>query len=355
MKEDIKKAAEEQIEYASQRIDSYIVEYNIEILALKMEQGEYIVPDYQREFTWEEKRKSRFIESLIMGLPIPYIFFWENDDGRLEIVDGSQRLRTIHEFIYKGLKLQDLEVISNLNGYGYEDLFESRQRKIKNRSIRGIVLNNNTSQDARLDMFDRINTGSKNANPAEIRRGVLQGPFMDLVTELSAIPQFEELAPLTKAKKKLRLHEELVTRIFAYGDGLDDYRDNPSEFLFNYSKAMNKKFEEGEKNAEDYRKRFLAIIDFVDEVFPFGFKKSAKATTTYNSRFEAIALGVDKFISKYPEDSKNSREKFHVDEWVSSDDFTKKTGSDGANAIKRLKDRIDYVYSRLVSDVSSSI
>lgn len=352
MEEDIKEAIENQIEEASSRIDSYIVEYNIEILALKMEQEEYLVPEYQREFTWEIKRKSRFIESLIMGLPIPFIFFWENNDGKLEIVDGSQRLRTIHEFIYKNLKLQDLEVLSKLNGYGYEDLFESRRRKIKNRSIRGIVLENNTSQNARFDMFDRINTGSKNANPAEIRRGVLQGPFMKLVAELSNNLEFQKLAPLGEKKKKLRQHEELVTRIFAYGDGLNEYRDNPSEFLFNYSERMNKYFEKDERKIEDYRKRFFDIIYFVEKVFPFGFRKSEKATTTYNSRFEAIALGVDKFISEYPEESRVFLEKFHVDEWVSSDDFTKITGSDGANAIKRLRDRIDYVYSRLVSDVS---
>jgi hypothetical protein len=98
-------AAERQIVEESKRIDFYITEYSVELLAAKMQNGEYVVPAYQREFTWEHERKSRFIESIVMGLPIPFIFFWEMPDGRLEIVDGSQRLRTIQEFLSNDLQL----------------------------------------------------------------------------------------------------------------------------------------------------------------------------------------------------------------------------------------------------------
>ena len=78
--------AEAQIVEQSKRIDFFLTEYSVEILAQKVRDGEYVVPAYQREFTWEDRRKSRFIESLIMGLPIPFIFFWEMPDGKLEIV-----------------------------------------------------------------------------------------------------------------------------------------------------------------------------------------------------------------------------------------------------------------------------
>ena len=67
----------------------YITEYSVEILANKVRSGDYVVPAYQRAFTWEPQRKSKFIESLIMGLPIPFLFFWEMSSGQLEIVDGS--------------------------------------------------------------------------------------------------------------------------------------------------------------------------------------------------------------------------------------------------------------------------
>ena len=87
--------AEEQIVELSKRIDFYLTEYSVELLAGKMSKGEFVVPPYQRAYTWEEDRKSRFIESLLLGLPIPFLFFWEMPSGKLEIVDGSQRLRAI--------------------------------------------------------------------------------------------------------------------------------------------------------------------------------------------------------------------------------------------------------------------
>ena len=89
-------AAETQIVEQSKRIEFYLTEYSVELLAAKMRSGDFEIPAYQREDTWEPTRKSRFIESLLMGLPIPFLFFWESPTtGKLEIVDGSQRLRTI--------------------------------------------------------------------------------------------------------------------------------------------------------------------------------------------------------------------------------------------------------------------
>lgn len=161
-----------------------------------MKGGEFVVPAYQREFTWEPHRKSRFIESVLMGLPIPFLFFWEMPDGKLEVVDGSQRLRTIEEWIHGDLQLGDLEELPSLSNSKFSDLLVSRQRKIKNRSIRGIVLNEKADEQARFDMFERINTGSKAANKAEVRRGALGGPFLNLVIELAKLPRFAKLAPV---------------------------------------------------------------------------------------------------------------------------------------------------------------
>jgi hypothetical protein len=76
-----------------------VTDYTIEFLAQKVRDEEYYVPEYQRELTWNTENQSRFIESLLMGLPIPFLFLWQAEDGRLEIVDGSQRLRTIVRFM----------------------------------------------------------------------------------------------------------------------------------------------------------------------------------------------------------------------------------------------------------------
>ena len=91
-------AAEAQIVEQSKRIEFYLTEYSVEFLAAKMRNGDFHIPDYQRADTWEPERKSRFVESLLMGLPIPFLFFWESPGtGVLEIVDVSQRLRTIEQ------------------------------------------------------------------------------------------------------------------------------------------------------------------------------------------------------------------------------------------------------------------
>ncbi len=189
-------AAEVQIVEQSKRIEFFITEYSVELLASKMRNGEFVVPDYQREDTWEPYRKSRFIESLLMGLPIPFLIFWERPNGRLEIVDGSQRLRTIEQFVLGDLVIGELEELTELEGLRFRDLPESRQRKIKNRSIRGIVLNEHADEQARFDIFERINTGSKVANKAGVRRGALVGPFQHLVEELARDSKFVGLAPL---------------------------------------------------------------------------------------------------------------------------------------------------------------
>jgi hypothetical protein len=340
--------AEAQIVEQSKRIDFFLTEYSVEILAQKVRDGEYVVPAYQREFTWEDRRKSRFIESLVMGLPIPFIFFWEMPDGKLEIVDGSQRLRTIEEFIYGGLQLGDLDPLTHLSGFRFRDLPESRQRKIKNRSVRGIVLNEHADEAARLDMFERINTGSKNANNAEIRRGALAGPFLDVVMELADLPLLAELAPMPAKAKKERGYEELVTRFFAYGDGLETYRDRPSDFLFAYSKKMNVAFAADAQLADVYSARFNRVIEFVARTFPIGFRKTEKGTATPRARFEAIAVGVDRALAKCPELADASAEEVGVPSWIHGAEFQEITSADGANAIARLNGRIDFVKNKLV-------
>lgn len=88
-----------------------VTDYTVEFLAGKVREEEYYVPEYQRELTWNDDAQSRFIESLLMGLPIPFLFLWQAEDGRLEIVDGSQRLRTIVRFMDDGFALRNLKLL----------------------------------------------------------------------------------------------------------------------------------------------------------------------------------------------------------------------------------------------------
>lgn len=347
--DEMRNAAEAQIVEQTRRIDFYLTEYSVEILASKMRAGEYEVPAYQREFTWENERKSRFIESIIMGLPIPFLFFWERPDtGRLEIVDGSQRLRTIEQFIHSGFRLGELEGLPLLSGFRFEDLPESRQRKIRNRSIRGIILNELADEQARFDMFERINTGSKIANKAEVRRGVLAGPFMSMVIGLASEAPFVEMTPMSPKQVKEREREELVTRFFAYGDGLDGYRDRPAEFLFDYTKALNVRFAEDDALEAAYRDRFHATMDEVARIFPYGFRRNGTGKATPRTRFEALALGTYLAMQDRPAMTQQAIDPLP---WLEGDEFTGVIGADGANAIARLRLRMSYVKDRLVEAV----
>jgi hypothetical protein len=344
-KEDVA-AAEEEIQRCSKRIEYYITEFSVEILAQKTRDKEYVVPDYQREFTWEDRRKWRFIESVIMGLPIPFLFFWEDPvSGKLEIVDGSQRLRTLEEFIHNELELKELDKLSRLEGFLFSDLPESRQRKIKNRSIRGIVLSEHADAEARLDLFDRINTGSKVANKAEVRRGALAGPYMSLIIELSADLMFERLAPVSEKQLKEREREELVARFFAYSDGLDEYQDDVSGFIFNHVEKMNARLKKEPGLAGKYRSRFVQTMEFIDRTFPYGFKKAPKGNVTPRARFEAIAIGSSLALRKRPKLRVSADA---VQSILDDHEFQQNIRSDGANVRKKLEGRLYFVRDRLL-------
>ena len=137
----------------------------------KTEQSKYFsslwIPEYQRDFTWDEQRQSRFIESVLLGLPIPLIFVAENENSVWEIVDGSQRIRTLNAFMNNQLELQNLEKLNTLNGFKFEDLDPSRQGKFKDLPIRMIVLTEEATDDVKKDMFERINRGSDLLKPME--------------------------------------------------------------------------------------------------------------------------------------------------------------------------------------------
>jgi hypothetical protein len=288
-----------------------------------------------------------------MGLPIPFLFFWEMPDGKLEVVDGTQRLKTLEQWIYGGLQLGELEELPALSNSTFADLLDSRQRKVKNRSIRGIILNEKADEQARFDMFERINTGSKAANKAEVRRGALGGPFIDLVIELAKNAQFAKIAPVPQKALDEREREELVTRFFAYGDGLKGYKDRPAIFLFDYTRRANARFQQNPQLIADYRSRFAEMVKFIEQNSPNGFRKANNSTTTPRVRFEALAVGSYLAIQEKPDLAVNGPA-VAVTEWVDSEAFSNVTTSDGANVVSKLRKRINFVRERLLENAGSA-
>ena len=346
-------AGEAAISRLEMAIKYLVTEYTVEFLAEKVRQDEYYVPPYQRELVWPDDKQSRFIESLLMGLPIPFLFLWQANDGRLEIVDGSQRLRTIVRFLDGELKLQKLVQLPELNGFYVGDLERSRQRKISARSIRGIVLDNLVDEATRTEMFNRINTGGTHLNEAEIRRGSLPGPFMELVVECSTDARFVAATPIAAKQVSEREREELVVRFFTYLEkftlengvmDLPGWRDRPRDYIWAFVREANERAVNDPGYLPRLRAEFDAMLAEVDRLFPHGFRKSAAGKQIPRVRFEAIAVGTALALRRLGHLAVGPAD---VAGWADGADFAAVTTSDAANVKSKLLARVRFVYERL--------
>jgi hypothetical protein len=337
-------AIENLIREKQKTVDYDIKEFTIEILVQKyltgLEEGnnDIFIPDYQRAFVWEPLKQSKFIESIILGIPIPYIFSADMIDGRLEIIDGSQRLRTLARFINSEFALQKLEVLEKCNGLYFKDFSISRQKKIKNTSLRMIVLSDKSDEDARFMLFERINTGSNLLNDMEKRRGIFQGKFLSFLSECANLNSFKNVTSFTTLALKRREPEELILRFFTFSDRYKEFTGkNLNIFLNNYLIDKNKSF-----NKVLLKRRFNEMCKFVDEYFPNGFLISKNFNSTPKLRFEAISVGVYLALKEKP----NLKVK-NVD-WVQSSEFEDKISGGSTNSYERLRGRIEYVKEKLL-------
>lgn len=165
-------AAEEQLESEKQKTDYDTREFTIEELVQRYDQARIYLPQYKKEFLWDEYQQSRLIESIILGLPIPPISVAEIPEiYRLEIIDGGQRIRTLAAFLTNELCLKGLITLENLNDFSFKDLSAFRQRKFKNTPVRTIVFSK-TTEAVRHDIFDRLNTYHLPLHPMEKRKNL---------------------------------------------------------------------------------------------------------------------------------------------------------------------------------------
>lgn len=334
---------EDQIREKQQTVDYDIKEYPVEVLVNKYtenastDENEIFIPAYQRSFVWEDVRQSKFIESLLLGLPIPYIFTAENPDGRLEVVDGSQRIRTLQNFLSNNLTLSNLELLAKCNGLKFKDFPISRQRKINNTSLRMIVLSEKSDEDARYMLFERINSGSVLLEAMEKRKGSFKGPFTDFIYECSKNPLFIELTSFTPSTLKRGEPQELILRYFAYSENLDEYNGYVNQFLDNFNKRMNDGFDKQKLALE-----FESMLKFVKANFPNGFLKAKNHTSTPRVRFEAISVGVTLALRV------NTNPKTNVGAWINSEEFASQVTGSSTNTPVRLKARINYVKERIL-------
>jgi hypothetical protein len=346
-----REAAEAQISKHHKIIDYDTREYPVEVIVQKYSErledddNDLFVPDYQRDHVWKPRDQSKFIESVLMGLPIPYLFVADvkGKEGRMEIVDGSQRIRTLAKFMSNGLELADLKVLTELNGFRYKDLPPARRRRFGRHTLRMIELREGIDEDVRRDIFARINTGGMKLKDMEVRWGASDSLFLQFIRKCAAQPIFRKLAPLNDDAIKRHEDQEFALRFFASFNGYQKFSRSVVGFMNEYLESQ-KGFDttkEGELQAEWDR-----MLAFVQDHFENGFSKKQGHSRTPRVRFEAIAVGSALALRIKPDLIPNSMA------WVESDEFRQLMRSDASNSRPKLVARIHFVRDHLLAAAS---
>lgn len=248
------------------------IDYNLESLSQLIDKRTIdLAPKYQRRFRWDEKRKSKLIESFLMNVPIPPIFLNEDDFGEYSVIDGKQRLSSISEFLSGKLSLCDLVIFKDLNGLNFFDLPREFQNSLKIRAtIRAIIILRQSDKDIKYEVFQRLNTGGVRLNAQEIRNSAFPGKLNDRIIALSEGKVFHKMLGIkSKTKSKSRLYQEmkdveLVLRFLSLKDNWLNYSGGLKKILDSYMDE-NKNMEEGQVDL--LANEFLETIEKVEIIF----------------------------------------------------------------------------------------
>lgn len=334
-----KEAADREIREKQSEVKFDIRDFTVEHIISSFEKELFFVPDYQRQAIWTPDKKARFIESVILGLPIPMMFLAQVADGRLEIVDGVQRITTLSAFKGDRFRLKGLERLKALDGFKFSDIPLPQQRKMLARALRIVVLDETTTDPTRQDIFNRVNTSGDRARPAEIRRGAYQGSLMKFLNQRADDPVFRKICPISSSLAKRREPLELVMRFFALSERYLLFRHDVAKFLDEFIVDHQEAFDEPR-----YLEEFDRTMRWVRDHIPTGFAKSSSAKTTPRVRFEAIAIGVNLALRINPQ---LRAKKIN---WLNSAAFEKHVTTHASNSGPRMRGRIEFVRDSVLAE-----
>lgn len=320
-------------------------EYPVEVIINKYNKDQIFVPAYQREFVWNTKQRSKFIESVFLGVPImPFLVSISGEDAELEIIDGSQRIRTLVSYSKDKFKLIGLEKLTALNGTIYSDLKSNRKNKFLLRDFRFHVVTDKATTAIRADIFNRVNTSFNKLSSSETRKGAYQGEFYQFVIAQSKNDMFRQVCPIPDKKAERGEYEELVLRFFAYSESYLKFKHDVAPFLDDYVKEKNKGFDINlmTKNLND-------VINFIINNFPPPYiARRGRDNATPRVRFEAISVGVHLALQINP------NLKIENLDWLESKEFKIYTTSDASNNQGKLKVRIEFVRDCLLGTMNKN-
>lgn len=327
-----------------------------ELLNLHRDHEIVIRPEYQRLFRWSNEQRSRLIESIIMGLPIPPIFLIENEGGVLELIDGLQRTSSVLQFLdhtaidQPELTLQGCDFLKGLNGKTFNTIEPVLKLKIKRTPIRATIINKSGDAFVKYELFKRLNTGGSLLSAQEIRNcssRMVEGgtAFYELIQNLSTNSDFiSATSRLPDTMIEQRANEELVLRFFALTNARDGFKGNIEEWLDGYMESI--LFHESVFDTATMEALFTQTFQLINEKF------GDQAFTRFNSHGEATGRLAPAYfeavcaafvaeatqLSAIPADVLLERLKVAFE----SADFKSATGP-GANTIPKLHQRIAVV------------
>ncbi|CAH9052212.1 hypothetical protein PSECIP111951_00570 [Pseudoalteromonas holothuriae] len=233
--EKIKEMIAEEISAARQTIktDDYSMSIG-ELINLYRDNEITLDPAFQRLFRWEDDQKTKLIESILIGIPIPEIFVAQKADGTWHVVDGVQRLSTIFQLTgvlrnSEPLMLTLCKYIPSFEGRTWDELPTSTQREFKKSKIKVNIILTENSDEAQYELFQRLNTGGTELSAQEVRNCLMlmiKPVFYDKVNELKSYPNFLEcIKPLKSHYLEKEYHMELILRMWIGFDGNTNFND----------------------------------------------------------------------------------------------------------------------------------
>jgi uncharacterized protein with ParB-like and HNH nuclease domain len=297
------------------------------------ERNEIIInPDFQRLFRWDNERQTRFIESLLLGIPIPPIFVAEisqgDDSGKWELVDGLQRISTVLSFFGKLRNLPEKNnwvlseggLVKALDSYSFNSLPLKYQLNIRRAVCRIEIIKWNSKIDMRYELFKRINSSGELITDQELRNCIFRPQstsFNKFLKDLAEIPSFKELTSPTEKQIEQLYLQELVLRFFALYEiaksdrpAKDKIKENISSYMTSYMQEVIK--DEG-FDYEEGKKLFIGLVDLLSPIGKNLFKGTNNTGPFSTSIYDIVMVGIALNFNHYKEMDSEALAKFIFD------------------------------------------
>ena len=255
-------------------ISSYGIDFDVSGLIERIKSDKVLVPKFQRSCVWKLPQASRFIESLLLGLPVPGIFLAKvAGTNKLLVIDGQQRLKTLQFYLAGVFRPEDekgtskrLFKLQNVQGRflnkTFEELDDSDQQMIEDSVIHATVVKQESPKgdDTSIyHVYERLNSGGTKLAPQEIRTAVCQGTFMECLRDMNSNVEWRALFGPKSSRLK---DQEMILRFFALYEDISKYSRPMSEFLTTYAEAHRNP---SANELRKYRERFEASVQTAHE------------------------------------------------------------------------------------------